>query len=108
MSMKRISAIVPIDLLIPLEKHLRHCGVHGITVEHVQGYGEHPNFFRRDLMQENARILLYADEADVDDLVAAIVSCARECGAMAGILAVAGIDRLVNLTNGDDITSMSS
>ena len=108
MSMKRISAIVPIDLLIPLEKHLRQCGVHGITVEHVQGYGEHPNFFRRDLMQENARILLYADEAEVDGLVAAIVSCAHECGAMAGILAVASIDRLVNLTNGDDITSMSS
>jgi nitrogen regulatory protein PII len=107
MSIKRITAIVPIDILNPLEKHLRKCGVPGVTVERVQGYGEHPNYFRRDLMQDNARVLLYVDEAQVDTIVAAIVNCARECGAMAGILAVASVDRLVNLTNGDEMTSSS-
>ncbi|MFQ6004470.1 MAG: P-II family nitrogen regulator [Woeseia sp.] len=107
MNIKRITAIVPIDMLTSLEKQLRECGVPGVTVEHVQGYGEHPNYFRRDLMQENARVVLYADKERVDDIVAAITDCARESGAMGGILAVERIERLVHLTDGTDVTSAS-
>lgn len=107
MSTKRITAIVPIQMLTALEKHLRECGVPGVTVEPVQGYGEHPNFFRRDLMQDNARVVLYAEEAEVDPIVSAIVNCAHECGALAGILAVESIDRLVRLTDDADVMSAS-
>lgn len=76
MNIKRITAIVPLDILKTLEKSLRECGVPGVTVEHVKGYGEHPNFFRRDLMKENARIILYTEADRDDDIVAAIVDCA--------------------------------
>ena len=107
MTIKRITAIVQIDMVEPLEKNLRECGVPGITVEHVQGYGEHPNFFRRDLMQEIARILLFLDAAFVDNVIEAIVKCAQEIGATAGILAVESIDRLVSLTDGADIPESS-
>ncbi len=103
MSIKRITAIVPLELLDQLERHLRDCGVPGVTVEHVQGYGEHPNYFRRDLLQDNARVVLYADDSKVDAIVHAIGSCAHECRAKAGILAVESIDRLVNLTDGADV-----
>ena len=74
MSIKRITAIVPIDVLKPLEEHLRKCSVPGVTVEHVHGYGEHPNYFRRDLMQDNARVVLYIDKAKVDEIVATITT----------------------------------
>ena len=107
MSINRITAIVPIDILNALEKHLRECGVPGVTVEHVQGYGEHPNYFRRDLMQENARVVLYANHTEVDAIVATIASCAQECGAAAGILTVEGIDRLVHFGNGADVAEKS-
>jgi len=40
MKTKRIAAIVPIDSLKALEKNLRESGVHRVTVERVQGYGE--------------------------------------------------------------------
>ena len=103
MSIKRITAIVPVQLLKPLEKHLRNCGVPGVTVERVQGYGEHPNYFRRDLLQDNARVVLYAGVKDVDSIVAAIVECGKECGAQAGILAVEAIERLVSLPHGIEI-----
>ena len=72
MVIKRITAIVPVQMLNPLEGHLRTCGVPGVTVEHVKGYGEHPNYFRRDLMQANARLVLYTSGDDVDAIVAAI------------------------------------
>jgi len=104
MTIQRITAIVPIDMVEPLEKSLRACGVPGVTVEHVQGYGEHPNFFRRDLMQENARIFLYLDAEFVDNVVDAIVRCARKIGATAGILSVESIHRLVSLKDGADIS----
>ena len=64
-------------------------------------------FFRRDLKQDNVRVALYRDTAKVDDIVAANVRCAHECGAMAGILAVESIGRLLNLTDGADVMSAS-
>lgn len=107
MSIKRITAIVPIDILKSLEAHLRDCGVPGVTVERVQGYGEHPNYFRRDLMKDNARLVLYTDEDRVERIVAAIAECAHECGTQSGILAVESIDRLVNLSDGADVLASS-
>lgn len=105
MTIKRITTIVPVQLLKPLEKHLRSCGVPGVTVEHVNGYGEHPNYFRRDLMQSNARVVLYTNDDDVDDIVEAITKCATDAGTQAGILAVETIERLVHLPSGNDVSA---
>lgn len=107
MSIKRITAIVPISIFKTMEKNLRACGVPGVTVERVRGYGKHPNFFRRDLMQDNARLVLYASDKKIDEIIAAITCCVRECGAQAGVLAVEQIDRLVSLSNGDEIQASS-
>ena len=104
MTIKRITAIVPLHMLDPLEKHLRECGVPGVTVEHVTGYGEHPNYFRRDLMQDNVRVVLYAESNDVETIVAAVIRCANQSGTQAGVLAVDSIDRLVHLPSGDDVS----
>ncbi len=102
MNIKRITAIVPIDSLPKLEENLRRCGVPGVTVEHVQGYGEHPNYFRRDLMQTCARLALYIGDDRVDQIVGAIGRCSEQCG-YSGILAVDDVDRLVKLPSGDDV-----
>jgi nitrogen regulatory protein P-II 1 len=67
MNTKRITAIVPIDCLQNLEKYLRNCGVPGVTVETVRGYGEHPNYFRKDLMQNNAKLILYTVDEKVEE-----------------------------------------
>lgn len=104
MNIKRIKAIVPIDTLTTLEKNLRACGVPGVTVEYVQGYGEHPNYFRRDLMKDNARVVLYTEADRVDEIVAAIARCAREFG-NSGLLAVEAIERLVKLPDSADVVA---
>lgn len=100
MTTKRITAIVPAELLSKLEGHLRRCGVPGVTVEHVQGYGEHPNYYRQDLMRDNVRVILYADVDEVDEYVDAIRRCADECDAHSGVLTVEPIERLVRLAKG--------
>ena len=95
---KRITAVTPIELLQPLETALRKCGVPGVTVERVQGYGRHPNFFRRDLLKDNARVILYVDSEQVEAIVNAIGSCARANAVRAGIVAVESIDRLIRFS----------
>ncbi len=107
MTIRRITAIVPASILEALEKSLRSCGVPGITVEHVQGYGRHPNFFRRDLLKESVKFVLYTDKEKVDSIIEAISSCERDCGTMAGILTVERVERLIGLSDGVEITAES-
>jgi len=107
MSIRRITAIVPVNILETLEKNLRSCGVPGITVEHVQGYGRHPNFYRRDLLKESVKFVLYTDKEKVDTIIAAITNCERECGTMAGILTVERVERLISLSDGAEIPAES-
>ena len=80
MNIKRITAIVPLDSLQSMEKYMRECGVPGVTVETVQGYGEHPNYFRKDLMKKNAKLTLYTVEEKVDGIIEAMSACAHEHG----------------------------
>ncbi len=104
MSIKRITAIVPIDCLQNLEKILRDCGVPGVTVETVRGYGEHPNYFRKDLMKKNAKLTLYAVDDSVDAIINAMAACAKECGVDTGIIVVDSVDRLVHLGDSRHVT----
>jgi nitrogen regulatory protein P-II 1 len=104
MNTKRITAIVPIDCLQNLEKYLRNCGVPGVTVETVRGYGEHPNYFRKDLMQNNAKLILYTVDEKVEEIIAAMTACAKEYGVETGIIAVDSVDRLVRLGEGTQVT----
>jgi nitrogen regulatory protein P-II 1 len=76
---------------------LRDCGVPGVTVETVRGYGEHPNYFRKDLMQNNAKLILYTVDEKVDEIIGAMTACAREYGVETGIIAIDSVDRLVHL-----------
>ncbi len=103
MTMKRVTAIMPVGMLSSLEERLRRCGVPGVTVEHVRGYGEHPNYFRRDLMQRNVRLILYVEQSRVDDILHALTGCAQETGTRAGIVTVESVDRLVSLEHGSDV-----
>ncbi|MGE0625759.1 MAG: P-II family nitrogen regulator [Pseudomonadales bacterium] len=103
MSIKRITAIMPVQMLDPLEEDLRRCGVPGVTVEHVRGYGVHPNFFRRDLMRQNVRLVLYSAEDRVETILEALTSCAKRHGVQSGIVAVESIERLVMLGQGADV-----
>lgn len=107
MNIKRITVIVPIEMLLNLEKHMREFGVPGITVESVRGYGEHPNYFRKDRMKNNAKLTLYTVEERVDEIIGAISACARELGLEHGIIAVDSVDRLVHLVDGTRVSPAS-
>jgi nitrogen regulatory protein P-II 1 len=98
MSISRVTAIVPIGTLDQLERDLRECGVPGVTVERVRGYGRYRNYFRRDQLTDDARVVLFVERERIDSILETVSSCMQKCGANSGIAVVESIDRFVQLT----------
>ncbi|MGA9573827.1 MAG: P-II family nitrogen regulator [Lysobacterales bacterium] len=105
MSIKRITTIVPIGHLADLEKCLRTAGVHGMTVDYVQGFGVHANFFRNDLLQENVQVQVFVGADRSEAIAGAIQRFARATHISAGILSIESIDRLIDLNTGEDVSA---
>ncbi len=103
MNIKRITTIVPIGRLVDLEKCLRGAGVHGMTVDNVQGFGEHVNYFRSDLLRENVQVQVFIGMDRCEEITEAIKRFAKDAHISAGILVVESIDRLIDLNTGQDI-----
>ena len=68
MDVVRLTAIVPLELVERIEERLCHEGVLGMSVEHMGGY-DNRNLFRRDRTRDNARLVIYASSARVDDII---------------------------------------
>lgn len=105
MTMKQITIIVPIECLDKLEACLRGTGVHGLTVTEVKGFGEHANYFHRDLLVRNVRLDIYAGEEKAAAIIDTVINFQSDDQTPAGILAVNSVERLVNLYSGEDITA---
>jgi nitrogen regulatory protein P-II 1 len=103
MEIKRITAIVPQELIDSCERCLRKCGVPGMTIEKVRGFGEHANYFSSDLLMSNVQVVVYVSEQKAATVVDALKSFARNEHTPAGILAIESIERLVNLNTGEDV-----
>jgi nitrogen regulatory protein P-II 1 len=102
MDIKRITAIIPEELIDSFERCLCNCGVPGMTIDKVRGFGEHANYFSSDLLKSNMQVVVYVSEQRATAVIDAVKSFALEAHAPAGILAVEGIERLVNLNSGED------
>ncbi len=103
MSIKRITAIVPTEFLPELEKYLRAAGVPGMTINDVRGFGEHVNYFSRDLLMSSSRVEIFIGKARCEEIIEVVRCFARETHTTAGILTVESIDRMVNLNTGEDV-----
>lgn len=103
MNIKRITIIIPADYLKNFEQCLQSAGVPGMTIDNVKGFGEHANYFKRDLLLSNARIEVYLDENRSGEICEILRNFASESGVTAGILAIESVDRLINLNTGQDV-----
>ena len=64
MELKKITAIIRSDQLEALENRFKGPDLPGITVDHVQGYGEYANFFAKDWMSRYARVEITGTRGD--------------------------------------------
>jgi len=104
---KRVTIIIPVECFATLETCLRGTGVHGMTVTEVRGFGEHANFFQRDLLVRNICVDIYAGAEKVQDIIDAVVNFQSDEFTHTGVLAVESVERLVNLQTGGEITALN-
>lgn len=88
MQWEMLIAIVRPDLLERVEHRLRDCGVKGISVTAVKGYGECADFFRRDWMVPHARIEIFTAMGRARGIAEEIMSAAHTGGQGDGIVAI--------------------
>ena len=99
MTIKRITVIVPTEFLDQFENCLRAVGAPGMTIDNVRGFGEHANYFSKDLLRSNVRIEVYIGKDRCDEVCEAICNFAEETHTSAGILVVEQVD----LNSGDEV-----
>jgi nitrogen regulatory protein PII len=102
MNIKRITTIIPTGYLDKFEGCLRAAGVPGMTIDNVKGFGEHANYFSRDLLRSNVRIEVYIPEERCDEVCETIIRFAAESPITAGILTIESIEHLIDLNTGKD------
>lgn len=103
MGIKRLTAIVPEELIENFERRLRKCGIPGMTIDKVRGFGEHANYFSTDLLKSNIRVVVFVSDERAVAVVEALKSFALEEHTPSGILAVESIERLIDLNSGQDV-----
>lgn len=91
-----IIAIVPTELLEALERQLATVHAPGLTITKVKGYGEY-NFFSNDLTSVHTRVEIFADAAEVEAIINAIVAVGRSTVPGAGVVAVVPVEALLHL-----------
>jgi nitrogen regulatory protein PII len=102
MEFKRVIAIIPNEVLQPLEARLRKLHVGGITVSRVLGYGEYKNLFREDALSEHTKVEIFVEALNVDAVIEALLDLERGGPPGSGIAAVIPVERFLHLRTGTE------
>lgn len=97
--MQKITAIVRSEALERVERHLEVMGVPGLSVMHIEGYGEQANFFREPPLQRYARLEIFAQGDEVAAIVEAIAESAGNGLAGDGIVAVSPVEAFYHISS---------
>lgn len=99
--LRKVTAIVRIEVLERVERRLQELRVPGISVTRVKGYGEYENFFARDWMTEHARIEIFLRRERSDEVARAIVTAARTGIAGDGVVVVLPVESIYRVRTGE-------
>lgn len=98
MELRKITAIIRNSSLEDVLTRLRDLGVKGISVSHIKGYGEHPDFFAEDwLTTTHSRIEIFASADQVQGIVSAIMNAAHTGLAGDGMIAVLPVEKIFRI-----------
>ncbi len=95
--LRKVTAIVRVEVLERVEGRLQDLRVPGITVTKVKGYGEYENFFARDWMTEHARIEIFLRRERADEVARTIVDAAHTGVAGDGIVVVLPVESIYRI-----------
>lgn len=101
MEFQRLTAIIRRSRLAAVEDRLVECGVGGITVTPVQGFGEYTDFFSPDRKVGHIQLQIYASSDRTEEFARAIRDVAHTGRSGDGLIAIEPVGRIMRIRTGE-------
>ncbi len=103
MSFRKVTAIFRCDSCEKVEQRLQEIGVHGFSISKVKGYGEYANLYSNDWLVTHARIEIFTEEANVEEIAETIMEAAHVGVEGDGIIAVLPVEKLYRIRTRSEV-----
>jgi len=97
MSFVKVVAIIRPDVLDHVEAALKEANVPGVSITHVEGYGEYANFFRKDRMVQHIQVEVFISEKRATEIAESIMNSAHTGTDGDGIVAVIPVNSVYHI-----------
>jgi len=97
MSFVKVVAIIRPDVLEKVEDTLKQMNVPGVTITHVEGYGEYANFFRHDRLVQHVQVEVFIGKGRATEIAEHIMDAAHTGGDGDGIIAIIPVDSVYHI-----------
>lgn len=97
MSFVKVVAIIRPDVLDKVEAALKEANVPGVSIMHVEGYGEYANYYRQDRMVQHIQIEVFISKKRATEVAELIMESAHTGTDGDGIVAVIPVDSVYHI-----------
>ncbi len=97
MSFVKVVAIIRPDVLDHVESSLKEANVPGVSITHVEGYGEYANFFRKDRMVQHIQVEVFIGKKRATEIAEKIMQVAHTGCDGDGIVAIIPVDSVYHI-----------
>jgi len=96
----KITAVVRVDRMAPVEARLLELQVPGISITRVKGFGEYVDLFAPGWQTDHARLEIFLEHDRAQEVARAIMEIARTGGAGDGIVVVQEVEAIYRIRDG--------
>ncbi len=108
MNYRKVTAIFRLELLEDVSRKLHEFGVKGMTVSKVKGYGEYADFYTKDWLTTHARIEIFMEEHEAEEIAKVIMDVACMDMEGDGIVAILPVEKLYNIRTKSELAERKS
>lgn len=97
MNYRKVTAIFRMSLLEKVERKLQALGVKGFSISKVKGYGEYADFYAKNWLTNHARIEIFTEADDAEEIAQSIMDAASLDMEGDGIVAILPVEKLYRI-----------
>lgn len=97
MNFVKVISIIRPDVLDKVEEKLKQANVPGISISHVEGYGEYKTFYRQDKMVQHIQVKVFISKERATEIAELILEAAHTGAEGDGIVAVIPVESVYHI-----------
>lgn len=97
MSLVKVIGIIRPNVLDKVEKSLIQANVPGVSIVHVEGYGEYENFYRQDRMVQHVQVEVFISKKRATEIAETMMEAAHTGMDGDGIVAIIPVDNVYHI-----------